>query len=285
MSTVALVTCSALPTLDPDETLLLDPLSDLGVTGVPAVWNDPSVDWDSFDATVIRCPWDYQDRRARFLAWARAVPRLYNPAKLVEWNTDKRYLGELAAAGVPVVPTTWLPPGTRVDLPEAGEWVLKPSVGAGSRDAGRYIMDDYGQGELAAAHVARLHEAGTTVMAQPYLHDVDANGERALIYIDGELSHTVRKSAMLDGPYEGDVGLYKDEIILPSRATDAERALGAAAMEAVGGDGAPLYARVDVIGDGDDLLLLELELAEPSLFFSHDDAAAGRMARAIAARV
>lgn len=283
MPTAAIVTCAELPELDGDEARLLEPLRALGVEPVPAVWTDPSVDWSRFDAAVIRCTWDYAVQRGRFLSWARSVPRLYNPAPLLEWNTDKRYLGELAGRGVPVVPTTWLPPGTRVDLPDAGEWVLKPSVGAGSRDAGRYLMGDVAQRERAVELVSRLHAAGTTVMAQPYLDDVDVNGERALVYIDGSFSHAVRKSAMLDGPYEGDVGLFKPEAITPATATEAELALGKAALDAVAGE-PPLYARVDVIGGEDDLLLLELELAEPSLFFAHAEGASERMAAAIAER-
>ncbi|MGH8877344.1 MAG: ATP-grasp domain-containing protein [Stackebrandtia sp.] len=284
MPTVAIVTCAELPQLDDDETLLLEPLVARGIEPVPAVWTDTAVDWDSFDATVIRCPWDYTADRPRFLAWARSVPRLYNRAALLEWNTDKRYLGQLAGRGVPVVPTTWLPPSTRVELPDAGEWVLKPSVGAGSRDAGRYLMGDVAQRERAQELVARLHANGTTVMAQPYLDDVDTTGERALIYIDGVFSHAVRKHAMLDGPWEDGVGLFKPEVITPATATESELSLGKLVLDAVDGE-PPLYARVDVVGSGDSLLLLELELTEPSLFYTHAEGAADRMAEAVTTRL
>ncbi|ADD42107.1 ATP-grasp domain-containing protein [Stackebrandtia nassauensis] len=284
MPTVAIVTCAELPDLDSDETLLLEPLRARGVDPVAAVWNDPAVDWDSFDATVVRCSWDYSRQRGRFLSWARTVPRLHNRAGLLEWNTDKRYLGDLAGAGVPVVPTTWLPPGTHVELPDAGEWVLKPSIGAGSRDAGRYLMGDVAQRERACELVSRLHAGGATVMAQPYMDDVDVNGERALVYLDGVFSHAVRKGAMLDGPYEGDVELFKAETIAPATATEAELALGKIVMDTIEGE-PPLYARVDVVGTDANLLLLELELTEPSLFYTHSEGAAERMADAIAAKL
>src|SRR5690606_16789026 len=120
MSTVAIVTCAELPELDGDESLLLEPLRGRGIEPVPVVWNDRTVDWNRFDASVVRCTWDYTADRARFLSWARSVPRLYNRAELLEWNTDKRYLGVLAGRGVPVAPTTWLPPATNVELPDAG---------------------------------------------------------------------------------------------------------------------------------------------------------------------
>lgn len=284
MPTVAIVTCAELPELDGDESLLLEPLRSRGIEPVPVVWNDRTVDWDRFDASVVRCTWDYTADRARFLSWARSVPRLYNRAELLEWNTDKRYLGVLAGRGVPVAPTTWLPPATNVELPDAGDWVLKPAIGAGSRDAGRYLMGDVAQRERALELVSRLHARGATVMAQPYLEDVDITGERALIYLDGVFSHAVRKGAMLDGPYEGDVGLFKPETITPAVATQAELSLGKTVLDAIDGE-PPLYARVDVVGEDDALLLLELELTEPSLFYVHAEGAADRMAEAVARRV
>ena len=104
--TVALVTCAEVPDLDPDDRLLLHPLAGQGIQVTAAVWDDPAVDWASFDLVVLRSTWDYAARRDEFVAWAAAVPRLANPADVVAWNTDKRYLRELAVAGVPVVPTS-----------------------------------------------------------------------------------------------------------------------------------------------------------------------------------
>ena len=108
--TIALVTCATLPELDPDDRLLIEPLRAAGVAAVPAVWDDATVDWAGFDLVVIRNTWDYPARRTEFLNWARLVPKLRNPADVIAWNTDKRYLAQLAVAGVPIVPTTWLDP-------------------------------------------------------------------------------------------------------------------------------------------------------------------------------
>jgi len=283
MPAVAIVTCAELPELDPDEAALLAPLRELGLTATPEVWTDSAVDWEKFDLTVLRCPWDYAEQRDRFITWAKSVPRLHNSAALVEWNTDKRYLADLAAAGVPVVPTTWLPPGGEVSLPARGEWVLKPSVGAGSRNAGRYQMAT--QATEAAEHVARLHRSDITVMAQPYMSDVDVNGERALVYIDGRFSHAIRKGAMLDGPYRGLDDLYKAENITPLTVGDADRELAEAALAAVPTDQPLLYARVDLVESEVGSVVLEVEVAEPSLFFGHDPEAAARLAKAIARRI
>lgn len=283
MPSVALVTCAELPGLDVDDQSLITPLRERGITPVPAVWSDPSIDWDAFDLTVIRSAWDYQDRHTEFVEWLPRVPRLHNPASILAWNTDKRYLGELAGSAVPVVPTTWMPPAASIPLPSSGEWVLKPAVGAGSRDAGRYDMSQTEHRELAATHLERLHAKGITVMAQPYLDDVDANGERALIYLGGKFSHSIRKSAMLDGPCGDEVELFKPERITPVEATAEERRIGDAALAAVPGDSPLLYARVDVVSHGGELLVLELELSEPSLFFGHAPGSADTMANAIAA--
>ena len=92
---VALATCAELPQLGEDEPLLLDALRDRGIDAEPAVWDDPGVDWAARSSlVVVRSAWDYAPRRDEFVAWARSLPRLLNPADVIAWNTDKRYLGE-----------------------------------------------------------------------------------------------------------------------------------------------------------------------------------------------
>lgn len=285
MIDVAIVTCERLRQLDPDEAMVLPRLEERGITAKPVVWDDATVDWRDFGATVIRCPWDYAPRRREFVDWAHRVPRLHNSAHLVEWNTDKRYLADLAAAGIPVVPTTWMPPDGNVRLPDDGHWVFKPSVGAGSKDAGRYDMGLPNQARQAAEHVVRLQRDGLTVMAQPYITQVDAHGERALVYLDGAYSHTVRKSAMLTGPYRGLDALYQPETITAAEPAPGDRELAERALAAIPADRAPLYARVDIVDSATGPLVLELEVTEPSLFFAWCPPAAGRFADAIAARI
>src|SRR4051795_11926975 len=129
-SRVALVTCDQFPDLWDDDHPLRDALRDRGVQVDAVRWDDPSAAWAGFDLVVLRSPWDYPARRDAFVAWARSVPRLANPADIVEWNTDKRYLRELAAAGVPVTPTTFVGPGDTWTPPTAGEWVIKPTISA-----------------------------------------------------------------------------------------------------------------------------------------------------------
>ncbi|MFC0526909.1 ATP-grasp domain-containing protein [Phytohabitans kaempferiae] len=290
-SRVALVTCGQITALDPDDRLVIPELSRRGITAAPVVWDAPDVDWAAFDLAVLRSVWDYPPRRDEFLAWAAKVPRLANPADVITWNTDKRYLRDLALAGVPVVPTTWVEPGSAWRRPPGGDVVIKPAVGAGSLDSGRYDLGRAEHRDLATAHVARLLAAGRRVMVQPYLAAVDTYGETALTFLatGGELvfSHAIRKNAMLTGPHERVDGLYKEESVRPRRPIDAELDIARQALAAVpGGAERLVYARVDLIPGPDDLpVLVELELTEPSLFLGTADSAPERFAEAIAARL
>lgn len=286
MPDVLLATCADLPDGDEDATELLSALDSAGVEARWAVWDDASVDWAAA-LVVLRSTWDYTARLGEFLAWARSVPRLANPLEVVEWNSDKTYLRDLAASGVRIVPTRWVLPGEPAQLPGAGEYVVKPSIGAGSRGAGRFVA---GADEKAAEHVGHLHDAGRVVLVQPYLADVDIEGETALMFIDGEFSHAVRKGAMLPAgvvhPVNG-YELFVEEKITPHSATDAELRAGAEAVAAVRGrfGNDLLYTRVDLLPSPDGPMLVELELTEPSLFLGHSPGAADRFAAAIARRV
>ncbi|MEW2385033.1 hypothetical protein AB0873_23520 [Micromonospora sp. NPDC047707] len=285
---VALVTCAALPDLEDDDRLVVAPLAARGVSAYPVVWDDPAVDWAAYDLAVLRSPWDYMPRRDEFVAWAAAVPALANPAEIVAWNTDKRYLDELSAAGVPTVPTAWVTPGEEWEPPgEHGEYVLKPSVSAGSQDTGRYDLADPGHRDLAREHVRRLGAAGRVTMVQPYLSAVDTAGETALLFVAGPggltYSHAIRKGAMLSGPDLGVDGLYKPEAITARTATAEQLAVAEKTLAAVpGGPDRLLYARVDLIPGADGSpVLVELELTEPSLFLAYADGAPERLADAI----
>jgi len=253
------------------------------------VWNDPAVDWPALGLAILRSTWDYPGDRRAFLAWAESVPRLANAVDVVAWNSDKRYLGDVAAAGIPVVPSEWSDPGEPVNLP-TGEFVVKPSVGAGSRGVGRFGPDGHA---AARSHAAALHDAGRVVMVQPYLADVDTSGETALIYFDGAFSHAVRKAPMLPeatvhdvGP-DGTAGIVVPERITTHRADPDELRLGARVMALLRGRfGADLlYARVDVIPTPYGPVVLELELIEPSLHFRYDQDAAARFAASVSRRL
>lgn len=279
-ATVAFAACSALPEGDGDDDAVLRALTDLGVRARWIVWDDP--DPEPADLVVLRATWDYAQRRTEFLAWCAATPGLVNAAGVVRWNTDKTYLVDLAGTGLPVVPTQLVPAGTAPDWPD-GEFVVKPAVGAGSRGAARFADRD-----AAAAHLAELHHSGA-VIVQPYQRDVDASGETALVFLRGGYSHAFTKSAMLRPDREVDAsGVFVTEELGAADPDAASRTLAEdaldAAAEVLGITRAELlYARVDVVrGEDGGPLLLELELAEPSLGLRQADVdAAWRFASAI----
>lgn len=290
---IALVTAAVARDLDED----LPPLQAVLLAAGAAVhivdWDDAGCDWASFDLALLRSPWDYVSRLPQFLSWAEhaaALTTLLNPVPLIRWNTDKHYLAEMAHAGVPIVPSEFIEPDA--DAPGAiaaflarhdcHDLVVKPAIGAGSRDAQRHART---QSQAIAAHVQRLIDAGRSALLQPYLERVDEYGETALIYFDGRFSHAIRKGPLLQRGQEPTRELFAAEQISP-RVPAADELHVARRALAVVPSGRPLYARVDLIRDvGAAPRVLELEMAEPSLFFAHAAGSAARFAAAILRRV
>ncbi|MBJ7457391.1 MAG: hypothetical protein JHC74_15165 [Thermoleophilia bacterium] len=284
---VALVTAAEARPLDDDLPPLVEALARRDIAHAVIDWDDPGADWAAHDLVVVRSPWDYTRRHAEFLEWSERVARataLANPPHLLRWSADKHYLRDLGAAGVPVVPTAFAGPGEAMDWPGDGEIVVKPTISAGSLDTGRHLP---GARAEAEAHVARLHADGRVAMAQPYLSRVEGErGETALVFIDGAFSHAARKGPMLVPGLSVVGGLFVEEDIRPSTPTPGEMEVAEAALAAIPGGSAPLYARVDLVpDDAGRPVVLELELVEPSLFLVHGAGAADRLVDAIAARI
>jgi O-ureido-D-serine cyclo-ligase len=261
------------------------------------------VGWSAFDLAVLRSTWNYVEQIDEFRAWTRrcaAQTRLFNPPALLEWNTDKHYLQHLYRAGVAVVPTCYVEPGADPgrslrqflaggpDSLSAGracdfdEFVVKPTIGAGSRDAARYRRSD---ADPALAHLSRLVAVeGRSAMLQPYLASVESAGETALIYYDGVPSHAFRKGPLLRLDAGLVEGLFAPEEISARVAADDERRLAAAAHAAIPFP-RPLYVRLDMIRDDRGApVILELEMTEPSMYFAHAPGSADRFAALLIAR-
>ena len=299
MSAIALVTTDLEPIgeFDEDLPIQIEALTERGLTAEAAHWSDPSVNWAGFDLIVMRSPWDYPERLDEFLAWlqrASTAAPVLNCPDLIRWNLDKAYLGELAARGVPVVPTAIcdLQETALAAIASAGaeQVVIKPNVSAGSRNTGRFRADD----PAAATLAAEILGLGKRVMVQPCIPGVAADGERALIYFDGEFSHAIRKGPILElgGGLRG--GRYIEEISA-ARATEAEIAVADAAATAISdlcehhawacGDSTPLYARFDIVATQAGPQLLEAELFEPSYFLATADGATERFCEAVTRRL
>lgn len=262
---IVLASCPQLVDGDGDDDGLVAALRRRGLHARWLSWDDPET--ENADLVILRAAWDYAERREEFLAWTGRVRHLLNAPAVVAWNSDKHYLRDLAAAGIPTVPSSFLEPGDPVVLP-GGELVVKPAIGAGSIDTFRFV--DTGAAE---AHATSLLDAGRSVLVQPYDPRVEG-GETALVFVGGAQSHAFTKGPMLPpqgvAPTLDPSGTYATER-LSAAEPDFElwdlghAVLGAAASHLGISPTELLYARVDLIGGVESPVLLELELIEPGL--------------------
>ncbi|HEV7507139.1 MAG TPA: hypothetical protein VGS07_19775 [Thermoanaerobaculia bacterium] len=279
---IAFVTSAGWPNLTDDDRLAVAELIRRGAEVQPAVWDEPTVDWSSFDRVVLRSCWDYHLRLPEFLSWLdrmeRAAVPLWNPPALVRVNADKAYLEPLAASGVPVVPMVRMEKGEPADLAaildERGwaEAVVKPAVSASAFRTRRLRQDEAGTAQEDFAGML----AGSAVLVQPFVPEIQTRGEWSFLFFAGEFSHAVLKRPR-DGDFRvqhelgGSAALERPAPVLVEQAR--------AVCERISGPW--LYARVDGVELAAGFTLMELELIEPSLFLSYDPQAPGRFADAV----
>ncbi|NCC21243.1 MAG: hypothetical protein EOM26_02130 [Alphaproteobacteria bacterium] len=269
--------------LDAETAGLARELRALGYQTSCPVWSDTSSAWARFDFVVIRSTWGYHNRPVAYRRWlrdmaGRGIPLANSPA-LVAWNLHKRYLFELEKKGVPIVPTVLLraglcpAPAIRRVLADhrAEHFVLKPAISASAEGTVKLLRQD-----LTMAITAY----DCDMLLQPLLPEIATTGEVSLIFIEGAFSHAVCKH-----PAPGDFRVQKSfgGRAKPIRVTEAQVKRGQAVLEAL--PEIPLYARVDGIFHEDRLLLMELELNEPSLYLSSERGATNRFATAIIDRM
>jgi glutathione synthase/RimK-type ligase-like ATP-grasp enzyme len=283
---LALATCADLPSIQPDDAHLVTSLERLGVHPVVRVWNDPAVDWSTFDAVLIRTIWDYFKHHAAFLQWLDRLDRLgvptINDSALLRWNSDKRYLLELARHDVAIIPTRL---ACAAELPDvlaampAQQVVIKPSISGGAWQTLRGTV-----GDAAFAHAVTQLPRDYDYLVQPFVPEIVSAGEWSLLYFAGEFSHAViKRPAAGDYRVQGEHG-GSAEVARPDDATlaAAERALAAVAAL---GHGDHAYVRVDGVVSQGQFLIMELELIEPFLHLAGHPAAAERLAHDVADRL
>jgi glutathione synthase/RimK-type ligase-like ATP-grasp enzyme len=283
--TCAFATYADLPRLDPDDALAAIACAALDIDVVPAVWDDPTVEWARFAACVVRSTWDYPRHADAFGAWIDRVEgatSVWNRPATLRWNMHKGYMRDLAARGIPIVPTAIVERRTPLDLGaflSERAWsdaIVKPAHGAATLGVRRV------EATPASVALAQLHVDGllahVDVLVQPFLRSVTTYRERALVFIDGTYSHAATKE-----PFQGlEVAGHAGE--RPVTATQEEIALAERALASIEGD--HLYARVDLVRDDADApVVIEVELIEPSLFLAMHPPAAARFAAALAKRL
>ena len=270
---IAYISCANLPEPDFDEQPLVEGLKSASHDCDVVAWDDPASDLSGYDAALVRATWNYAQNLDDFRAWIARTSRqttLINPADTIEWNLHKGYLRELEAAGVPIIPTLFFDLGESATVREQCEqrgWsriVIKPTVSAGSFGTRAFDLSD-GEVEAAQSFFDEM-VAQREMMIQRYIPSVDTIGETAIVVIDGQLTHAIEKRPRFDDQDE--------QVFLREEITDEMRAMAERVLAGAGKE--HLYARVDVIPDDDgSLMLSELEMLEPSLFFPHFPDAVG----------
>lgn len=251
------------PDPDLDIPFAIKAAEQLEIDLVFANWNDKNIAWESFDAAVIRSAWDYVPVREDFLEFAKNVEtktKLFNSSEVMKWNTNKTYLSILENKGVPIIPTKFANnldealPAIRWAFEKAPAVAIKPTVGAGARLAGKASTE-----VEAIDYVKKILEAKRTVIIQPYILSVDDEGEKAIIVINGEISHAAKKVPALTKGGHGDAA---GQLEITTEMRDIVKSISNAVSEW----NDLLFARVDVVRMGEKLVLMELELTEPWLF-------------------
>ena len=278
MTMIVFATCHEFPDIQMSDALVADGLEAAGVRVRAAAWNGDQTPFKEADMIVVRSTWDYpQDAEAfrRWLIGLGAYKTVVNGPALMHWNFTKRYLMRLGVSGAPLPPTRFVAPHA-VDIARAMEElaleraVVKPVIGATASGLSIVERGDT-QGLQAAADA--LGHAG---LVQPLIPEIKTLGETSLIYIDGAFSHAVVKR-----PKDGDIRVQEEHGGVTTLTDAPAWAVkeGAAILEML--PEAPMYARVDAVILDERLQLMEVELIEPELFFTHQPEAADRFAAAL----
>jgi glutathione synthase/RimK-type ligase-like ATP-grasp enzyme len=283
MRKVAILTTDNLEEFFVYDRLLEAPLKALGWQASEVSWHTVKHNWDQYDVVVVRSTWDYQASCDAFLACLQTIEKssaiLCNSMSLIEWNISKRYLKELEDKGVPIIPTVWAEQleskhfDAAFDKFGTDEIVVKPYVSANADFTYRL---DRAQAEQRATTIITEYE-NRSAMVQPFINSIVEDGEYSLFYFDSQYSHAICKQ-----PAKGDFRVQEEHggqlsSIEPSHDMFAlaEKTIAALPEQA-------LYARVDIVELEGELMIIEVELIEPSLYFNMDASSPEFFARVFA---
>lgn len=287
---IAFLTYCGHSDLTADDRLAAVALEEQGITVEAVPWDHPDAlsRLQSFDAVVVRSTWNYTEEYHRFLRWIDQVQssniHLLNGPKVLRWNSDKIYLRELEAQGHAVLPTRWIDHGCTVNLGEALESlhatraIVKPRVSATAWGLFLTTLDQAHDDQHKLEELLLQHD----VMLQPFADEITERGEWSLVFFGGLYSHAVIKRAKSgDHRVQSNFGGTHTS----ARPSDLLRAAAQAVVDQCAQEAPLLYARVDGIERDDRLVIMELELIEPELFFRADPDAALRFAQALMHRL
>ncbi|UII75742.1 hypothetical protein LV716_15990 [Flagellimonas sp. HMM57] len=264
-----------------EDRLVAEAFENIGLKVIRKSWDDPKFDWTSTKYALFRTTWDYFDRFEAFSKWLDTVStqtRLINCKKLIDWNIDKHYLKDLAAAGITIPKTVFVEKGMETSLAKTCEeakekyhfksnsFVLKPCVSGAARHTYKFDVSEITQHETIFKELI----ATEAMMLQEFQHNIVEQGEISMMVFNGKFTHAVLKVAKqgdfrVQDDFGGSVHDYKPsktEIEFSEKVVNAVPEL-------------PIYARVDIFKDNNsDWALAELEIFEPELWFRHNPEAA-----------
>jgi len=250
-----------------EDDTLLDFLKSKDLTITKEIWNDKQVKWEEYDLAIIKSPWDYFDLIEGFYAWLAKLKnlniKLLNPIDILKWNADKHYLQDIEKAGLKVTPSVFLTKGDEINCNdyfkkfETEKIIVKPVVSGGSKNTFK----------VTAANADEINEKLKSLIEiedfiiQPFLTEIEENGEWSFIFFGGKFSHALLKKAA-----EGDFRVQATfgGTVHPQQPT--EKLLAAAQKYVDQFAKGCLYARVDGATVNNEFMLMELELIEPFLF-------------------
>ena len=282
---IALVTTQAARGHDHDLDILTAALDAAQQKWQIVNWDDVAIDWTQFSIAVLRSTWDYYARLDEFIAWVDRVSAqttLCNPAEIVRWNVDKRYLQEMITHSIPVMETTFVSQSSDI-TPElvAGDVIIKPVVSAGSNNTARHRNNAV----AASAQLDHILSNRGVAMVQPYSPTIDSVGETGLVYLGGKFSHAFGKDSVFGEAEQVHNGVHVQEVITARTASAKEGLLGDSVMKFLKNKFGvtPLYARIDMVTNIDGVPeIMEVELTEPSLYLHLDAGSPERAATALA---
>jgi glutathione synthase/RimK-type ligase-like ATP-grasp enzyme len=252
-----------------EDTELINFLIHKGLDVVPTIWNDKAVDWSSFDVVVIKSPWDYHNHLHEFLNWLDNLEKLgvkvLNPVEIIQWNSDKHYLKDLAEKQLPVIPAEYIEKGSGFDNRffayfNTDKLVVKPCVSAGAQNTITVSKDNFNERSIEIETLLKEQD----YMVQPFVDEIK-NGEWSFLFFNGKYSHcslkTPKKGDFRVQHYHG--GSISYPVPDPLHIEQAGSYLKSLPQ-------ATLYARVDGVVINNSFQLMELELIEPYLFLNGD---------------
>ena len=265
---IALLTCRDWPGVyEKEQKLALEISKDLDVK--VEIWNDPSVDWASFDCLIFRTVWDYFEYPKEFAAWLDKIEslniRTLNPLSIIQRNQHKFYLKDLQNQGIDIIPTLFIAKNTGLDLSILKEknWekaVIKPAISAGSYMTTLFSQDEIPTIEAEYTPIALERD----LLIQPFMPEIQEMGEISILFFRGQYSHAVLKKPKKDdfriqSQFGGQYQSFTPESSIIKTAENIVKTFG----------GELLYARVDGILKEGKFLLMEIELIEPDLYFDY----------------